>query len=173
MLELAQMKETMDTMEQERAEMVAEVEAQIEKALASMAVDMDESDYVSSRPNSRLSSTSKYSTKSRRKSDATNKTQPSRSNTMETTSVDSSTDREDLGLAPADESLEDAEVVEDDNEDVTIVAPSKKKRFSASELEMFQDSMNAVDEGISLKSDKIAQKVLEIEQKVRPPHDFQ
>ncbi|KAF8873029.1 hypothetical protein BD779DRAFT_1679434 [Infundibulicybe gibba] len=40
----------LEKMEPERAEMVAEVEAQIERALASMAVDIDNSDYGSSRP---------------------------------------------------------------------------------------------------------------------------
>ena len=50
--------EAMERMEQERAEMIAEVEAQIERALASMAVDMDDSDYGGSRPSSRLSSRS-------------------------------------------------------------------------------------------------------------------
>ena len=54
--ELEKMRDTMDTMEQERADMVAEVEAQIEKALASMAVDIEDSDeYDDSRPGSRMS----------------------------------------------------------------------------------------------------------------------
>jgi EEF1A N-terminal glycine/lysine methyltransferase len=39
------MRETMERMEEERAEMVTEVEAQIERALASMAVDVEEPDY--------------------------------------------------------------------------------------------------------------------------------
>jgi len=46
------------------------------------------------------------------------------------------------------------------------LVPSRKKRFSASDLDVPQDGMNAVDEGISRKSDKIAQKVLEIQQKL-------
>jgi nicotinamide N-methyltransferase len=52
------MRETMERMEEEHAEMVTEVEAQIKRALASMAVDVDESDYegdVASRPGSRMS----------------------------------------------------------------------------------------------------------------------
>ena len=48
----------MEFMEQERAEMVTEVEAQIEKALASMAMDIDDSDEYDSPPGSRLSSQS-------------------------------------------------------------------------------------------------------------------
>ena len=68
-VELERMKETMERMELERAEMIAEVEMQIERALASMAVDIDESDYSSSRPQSRLSNLS-GAPRSRRPSDA-------------------------------------------------------------------------------------------------------
>jgi nicotinamide N-methyltransferase len=42
---LARMRETMKRIDEERAEMVAEIEAQIERALASMAVDVEEPDY--------------------------------------------------------------------------------------------------------------------------------
>ena len=41
------MRTEMEKMEDERAQMIAEVEAQIEKALASMIVDLDDSDYDS------------------------------------------------------------------------------------------------------------------------------
>jgi hypothetical protein len=57
------------------------------------------------------------------------------------------------------------EVQEIPDEDVTIV----KKRFSAEGNGVdknHQDAMGAVDMGISEKSDKIAQKVLEIQRKV-------
>ena len=50
LVELQKMCETMEFMEQERAEMVTKVEAQIEKALASMAVDIDDSDEYDSWP---------------------------------------------------------------------------------------------------------------------------
>ena len=53
--------------------------------------------------------------------------------------------------------------VQEEEEEVT---PAKKKRFSATDVELPSDGMNAVDEGISMTSDKIAQKVLEIQQKV-------
>ncbi|KAG6911964.1 hypothetical protein DXG01_000212 [Tephrocybe rancida] len=158
-LELERMRETMEKMEQERAEMVAEVEAQIERALASMAVDIDESDYASSRPNSRLSSTSAPS-RSRRASDATTKTRMLRSFGTEETLAESYGEIEDQD--PLTTKVE-RETIPEADEDVT---PSKKKRFSASEVDMPQDGMSAVDEGISFKSDKIAQKVLEIEQKL-------
>jgi len=45
-------------------------------------------------------------------------------------------------------------------------SPTKKKRFSATQGELVQDGMMAVDEGISERSDRIAQKVLQIQQKV-------
>ncbi|KAG6857561.1 hypothetical protein H0H87_000160 [Tephrocybe sp. NHM501043] len=162
-LELERMRETMDKMEQERAEMVAEVEAQIERALASMAVDIDESDYASSRPNSRpnsrMSSTSGPS-RSRRPSDATTKTRLLRSFGTEETLAESYGEIEDEEI-PANTARK--ETIPEVDETVT---PSKKKRFSASEVDLPQDGMTAVDEGISLKSDNIAQKVLEIEQKL-------
>jgi len=58
LVELQKMCETMEFMEQERAEMVTKVEAQIEKALASMAVDIDDSDEYDSQPGSHFSSQS-------------------------------------------------------------------------------------------------------------------
>ncbi|KAI9572960.1 DENN domain-containing protein [Boletus coccyginus] len=126
LVELERMRETMERMEQERAEMVAEVEAQIERALASMAVDVDESDYggeLSSRPGSRMSARSVVS-------------KPERE-------TDTITEEEEAPLSP-----------------------TKKKRFSATQSEVVQDGMMAVDEGISERSDKIAQKVLQIQQKL-------
>ena len=58
LVELQKMRETMEFMEQERAEMVTKVEAQIEKALASMAMDIDDSDKYDLPPGSHLSSQS-------------------------------------------------------------------------------------------------------------------
>ncbi|KDN50242.1 hypothetical protein RSAG8_01578, partial [Rhizoctonia solani AG-8 WAC10335] len=61
--ELESMRQNMDEMERERAQMVAEVEVQIERALASMAFsDGDNySDYTNSRPGSAMSQTSQGS----------------------------------------------------------------------------------------------------------------
>jgi EEF1A N-terminal glycine/lysine methyltransferase len=58
LLELQRISETMEIMEQERVEMVAKVEAQIEKALASMAVDIDDPGEYNSQPGSCASSRS-------------------------------------------------------------------------------------------------------------------
>ena len=152
------MKDTMDKMEQERAEMVAEVEAQIERALASMAVDVDDSDYGGSRPHSRLSNIS--GSRSRRPSDAA-KSRHLRSFGTETTLTESYEDEKEAveELSATDKLDRENAIIEEEDEDITL---TRRKRFSASEM----DGMNAVDEGISQKSDKIAQKVLEIQQKV-------
>lgn len=155
--ELAQMKETMEKMEIERAEMVAEVEAQIERALASMAVDLEESDYTASRPQSRLSSTSGL--RSRRSSDAGTKVKVLRSFATDSTLAEKN--EEDV---EEKEEMGEKEPPENTQSDSSPLP--RKKRFSASDVDIPQDGMNAVDEGISLKSDKIAQKVLEIQQKV-------
>ncbi|CAE6413641.1 unnamed protein product [Rhizoctonia solani] len=63
LIELESMRQNMDEMERERAQMVAEVEAQIERALASMAFsDGDNySDYTHSRPGSAMSQVSQGS----------------------------------------------------------------------------------------------------------------
>ena len=163
------MRETMENMEQERAEMVAEVEAQIEKALASMAVDIDDSDEDYSRPGSRVSSPpirlsrpSSRTSRSRRTSDASTRKQL-RSFGTESTLVESYDQlREE---AQVKHELAKEEVIEE--EDEAPPSPTKKKRFSASGGEVQQDGMTAVDEGISERSDRIAQKVLQIQQKVR------
>ncbi|KAL9716244.1 hypothetical protein Ac2012v2_000690 [Leucoagaricus gongylophorus] len=153
--ELTRMKETMDKMEEERAAMVAEVEAQIERALASMAVDLEESDYAGSRPQSRLSSASGM-----RVSDAETRTKMLRSFATDSTLAEKLEESEMTSPQISEKELNTPEKTEE---------PSplpRKKRFSASELEVVQDGMNAVDEGISIQSDRIAQKVLEIQQKL-------
>lgn len=176
------MRQQMLVMEQERLEMVAEVEAQIERALLSMQVEMDdddESDY-DSRPNSRMSSASGARTPQtsgtrtphssgtrtphRKHSDASRK----RSYTTESTLVD----YDDI-VPIMDRPERPTNIVnvieEEDEPPISPISPSKKKRFSASEEpenNRHQDAMVAVDEGITEKSDRIAQKVLQIQKKV-------
>lgn len=176
-------------MEQERLEMVAEVEAQIERALASMQVEIlsEVSEYSDdSRPNSRMSdlptvprrpmSPGTPNSRSRRGSMTEKRL---RSYGTESTLVDYDDARHhvaDRSATVIEETEEDAEgegrkkrpsideVQEIPDEDVTIV----KKRFSAEGNgtdKHHQDAMGAVDMGISEKSDKIAQKVLEIQRK--------
>ena len=171
------MRETMETMEAERAEMVAEVEAQIEKALASMAVDVDESDYTDSRPGSRVSSRPGSRVSSR---DAAGRVKQLRSFGTESTLAESydghATDdvsaKTDLSKGAVIEEDEEEEEEDADGEgggDGDEGEPGMKKRFSAAPnpVETRDDGMMAaVDAGISERSDRIARKVLEIQQKV-------
>lgn len=160
------MKDAMDTMELERADMIAEVEAQIERALASMAVGVDDSDY-GSRPSSRLSNASS-APRSRRPSDA-GKSRHLRSFGTESTLAESYEGGELRGpiLAPTERANGTIQEDQEEDEDGTDTAEIKrKKRFSASEVDAPQDGMVAVDQGITEKSDKIAQKVFEIQAKV-------
>lgn len=173
LFELERMRDTMERMEQERAEMVAEVEAQIERALASMAVDIDvdESDYsgeLSPRPESRMSNSAKSAsgTRSRRTSDAVkndNSGSRLRSFGTESTLAESYERGMDDTLVAGKSERETDTITE---EEEAPVSPTKKKRFSATQNEVVQDGMMAVDEGISERSDKIALKVLQIQQKV-------
>jgi len=148
--------------------MVAEVEAQIEKALASMAVDIDDSDEYDSRPASRLSSNSggllsrpnSRTSRSRRTSDAAMRKQL-RSFGTDSTLVDSYDPLREEAQVKHELAKED--VIEEEDEGSSS---PMKKRFSASGGERQQDGMTAVDEGISERSDRIAQKVLQIQQKL-------
>ena len=174
LVELQKMRDTMENMEQERAEMVAEVEAQIEKALASMAVDIDDDDSDEdddSRPASRMSSSSvghpsrpnSRTSRSRRTSDAAMRKQL-RSFGTESTLVETyETMREE---AQGKLELAKEEVIEEEDEAPPPQSPTKTNRFSASGGDGQQDGMTAVDEGISERSDRIAAKVLQIQQKV-------
>ena len=169
------MRETMENMEQERAEMVAEVEAQIEKALASMAVDIDDSDEdededesrpasrSSSRPGSRMSRSNSRASRSRRASDAGSRMKQLRSFGTESTLVEPHDHVKEEPQAKLD--LTKGAVIEEEEENP--ISPTTTKRFSATGVEGQQDGMTAVDEGISERSDRIAQKVLQIQQKVR------
>lgn len=163
MEELEQMRSTMEKMEEERAEMIAEVEAQIERALVHMAVDVDvdadDSDYGGSRPSSRMSSRSAPSTY-RRPSDS--RSRPLRSFSTESTLAESFANGDDMVKT---ERVTNTVVEEEEPEEDEATKEKRKKRFSALEVDA-HDGMNAVDEGISQKSDKIAQKVLQIQRKV-------
>ncbi|KAH7883590.1 DENN domain-containing protein [Phlebopus sp. FC_14] len=167
LIELERMRETMERMEQERAEMVAEVEAQIERALASMAVDIDESDYggeLSSRPGSRMSASTRSASgmRSRTTSDAikggTRDDGASRLKSFgtESTLAESYEQGVDDTLVHGKPDRETDTIME---EEETLASPTRKKRFSATQTEIIQDGMMAVDEGISERSDRIAQKL--------------
>ncbi|KAH9849744.1 AEX-3 domain-containing protein [Lenzites betulinus] len=169
--ELEDMRTTMEKMEEERAEMIAEVEAQIERALAHMAVDVDDSDYGGSRPSSRMSSRSAPAPRRPLRSFGTESTlaeaysagdlreeftlKPERA----TGTLLEQPEEEERAAAATEGEREQREKEQDEKE-------KKKKRFSAADMDAQQDGMKAVDEGISQKSDKIAQKVLQIQRKL-------
>ena len=163
------MRATMEKMEEERAEMIAEVEAQIERALEHMAVDVDDSDYGGSRPSSRLSTRSAPSTSGgggyRFPGDT--RTRPLRSFSTESTLAESFAHGDDMIKTErvTGTVMEEEEEPESDEREKGM--EKKKKRFSAGADVEHHDGMKAVDEGISQKSDKIAQKVLQIQRKVR------
>ncbi|TRM66313.1 AEX-3 domain-containing protein [Schizophyllum amplum] len=165
MVELEQMRETMERMELERAEMVAEVEAQIERALASMAVDIDDSEYGSERTHSRLSSRPGSRMSSRAQSPLSPRSSGRHLRSFPTESTLAEHYGEGApeghnGVTPIKEDREE----EEDSGTHDEEAREKAKRFSATKDEL---GMQAVDEGIALKSEGIAKKVLEIQQKVR------
>ena len=160
------MRVQMEKMEEERAEMIAEVEAQIERALAHMAVDIDDSDYGGSRPSSRLSTRSAPSTTHRRGSDA--RSRPLRSFSTESTLAESFANGDDLiKTERVTGTVVEEEEEEQESDEHLRVTEKSKKRFSVGADAEQHDGMKAVDEGISQKSDKIAQKVLQIQRKVR------
>ena len=154
MAELEKMRFAMEKMEEERAQMVAEVEAQIERALASMAIDLDDtSDYESrdSRPTSPRPRTSGSKAGSRRSSNA--QSHALRSFSTESTPAESYEN----GVGRVDN-----EVIEEEDEPTSAT----RKRFSVSQPDQTNDTMGAVDEGISRTTDRIAEKVLQIQERV-------
>jgi EEF1A N-terminal glycine/lysine methyltransferase len=148
-------------MEAEQAAMVAEVEAQIERALQSMIMsesDPDDHDIEvivsphTSRPSSRRSSVTSGSGSRALRSFGTE-----------------STLAEDIE-AEAEPSVPEKQKqtqAEQNPEEKADAEPKKLKRFSATQHDAPGDGMNTVDENISERSDRISRKVLEIQQKVR------
>lgn len=171
-LELDRMKEEMEEMERERSQMIAEVEAQIERALVSIAFsDVGSEDGSSSRRESVSSSRPSSLAGSEH-------SQPLRSFGTATTLADDGLadshplgDESNLTIGPM------ATVKEVDDEDLLEPEPELEKekalpekvlhRFSATRHESHLDGLNAVDLGISERSDAVAQKMIQIQHKVR------
>jgi nicotinamide N-methyltransferase len=175
LVELEKMKANMEELERERALMIEEVEAQIERALASMTFSDGFSDVTGSRPGSAMSS---------RPPSAAGMTS-SRTlrsfGTATTLAEDAREDDEEQDMPEIDD--EDRTKVERSAEEPVVevkkvekseevlqqgdhaLTEAKLKRFSASKRES-EDGFGAVDQGISERSDLVAQKVLQIQQKV-------
>ena len=163
LVELERMREAMDKMEEERAQLVEEVEAQIERALASMsmAVEMGDSD-AESQPESQQSASSRPASRnetgSRRSSNASRSIPPRPFSTDSTLAETAETDEE------TRHSLDSTAFGEGDVEaSPTMVHSGHSIRSSTVDR---SSDMGAVDESIHQNTDKIAQKVLQIQQKV-------
>lgn len=214
LMELEDMKRNMEEMEQERSQMVAEVEAQIERALASMAFSDGDgySDY--SRPPSALSGVSgegshtghsgigmdhssigighsmngalrhaesgpalrsasaRSAGSGSMASDQMDGSSRLRSMTTATSIADDASDEvtrvgcELSGLKEEGGYVKEGPITMLHEEDPTLVMPiGTNQRFSASKHEGV-DGFGAVDHGISERSDVVAMKVQQIQQKV-------
>lgn len=172
MIELESMRMAMDNMEEERAQLVAEVELQIERALQSMTLSLADSDSeegaegseldeagtaAGSRPASKLGRRSRSSSNAVRMSPRTQ-------------SIDSATlaGTQD-GEGSIRHSLESS-ITEEDEEvsgNPSPPAVSTTTNIDAADpVDRTQDAMVAVDEGIHSNSDRIAQSVAQIQQKL-------
>lgn len=152
------MREAMDKMEEERAQLVEEVEAQIERALASMslAVEMGDSDAESQAESLRsMSSRPSSGVGSRRSSNAGHSIPPRPFSTDSTLAGTAETDEETRHSmdSSAFSEVEASPTVGHDEHP----RPGTVDRSS---------DMVAVDESIHQNTDRIAQKVMQIQQKV-------
>ncbi|KAH8120321.1 AEX-3 domain-containing protein [Phellopilus nigrolimitatus] len=171
MLELESMRQAMEKMEDERAQLVEEVEAQIERALASMSmsIEMSESEDGSQLDGSQLDDSQldgQQSESSRPPSDVGSRRS---SNAVGSPPRTFSTDSTLAGTAENDDmtrhSLESSAIAEEEEEEASPTVLNIDAS-GAPVGERSQDAMVAVDEGIHQNSDKIAQKVMQIQQKL-------
>jgi len=183
MIELERMREEMDEMERERSQMIAEVEAQIERALVSMAFSDNLSDGALSegagaslsRPNSALSSGGASSHNDRSHGHHLRSFATGTTLAENVDLVDSHPAGDELGarLSPT-MMMTVKEVDEEAAMDASRPAPSAAeplsekalRRFSATRRESHADSLRGVDYGIAERTDAVAQKMLQIQQKV-------
>jgi EEF1A N-terminal glycine/lysine methyltransferase len=163
LIELEQMREQMHTMELERADMIADVEAQIERALQNMAVGIDtqdEEDYESEA----ASSVNKGVTGGRRRRSSSALKSLGTDATLVEPTITVTDVKGDVIEERAEED-EEQRLAEEEEEGKKSKNKNKKNRWSAS-LRDGTDGMCAVDEGITEKSDGIAAKVLAIQHKL-------
>ncbi len=152
MVEMEHLREYIEKMEEERSQLVAEVEAQIERALANMAIPVEMSDSETEEGSQMLDSLPPT-----RPASSAGRSFARRSINTETTLADTGeTDEE------TRHSVESS-IPEIDERD----AVSETNHSQGTPADKANDTMDAVDEGIHQNSDKIAQKVFQIQQKVR------
>ena len=169
MIELERMREDMEEMERERSQMIAEVEAQIERALVSIAFSDNASDLGLSDPGTTSRPGSALSSRPSSRADG-EVSQNLRSFGTATTLADDGLadshpigDESNLTIGPM------STVKEVDEASDGVGEPLSEKalrRFSATRRESHLDGLNAVDNGISERSEAVAQKMLQIQAKV-------
>lgn len=171
------MRAAMDKMEEERAQLVEEVEAQIERALKSMSLSIDMSDSEGSNYNDGdadvdENNTAASSRSVSRLSDSTPSRPMTRAMSTDSATLAGTAENEDI-MRHSIESSAIAEAVDEEGEDEQPTereqAQSQTQRIDASSApngEQGEDAMGALDEGIHNNSDKIAQKVIQIQQKL-------
>jgi hypothetical protein len=181
MIELERMRQEMDEMERERSQMIAEVEAQIERALVSMAFSDNMSDAGiseggTSRPGSALSSHAS-SRPSSRTGGASYNTHLRSFGTATTLAPDDQlVESHPFGdeSGPSLHSPTIMTTVKEADEDVQPqprkvepLSENALRRWTSIKREPHNDGLTAIDVGISERSDAVAQKMLQIQQKVR------
>lgn len=183
MIELERMREEMDEMERERSQMIAEVEAQIEHALVSMAFSDNMSDAPLSegagaslsRPNSALSSAAASSRNDGSQGHHLRSFATGTTLAENVDLIDSHPAGEELGARLSPTMMTTVKEVDEETlPDASRRAPSAEplsekalRRFSATRRESHADSLRGVDYGIAERTDAVAQKMLQIQQKVR------
>jgi len=164
-------------MEEERELMVAEVEAQIERALASMLVDDEEGAMYrsQSRPTSRgsrmatpIAVRSRSAPGSRRASFTAADMAPPMMDSFAPGGIAEHTHVLRESRSMVEEAIEEErdEREKEEREKAAKDRKDQQKELSKKKSRNFED-MDPLDAGISEKSDRIAQKVLQIQQKVR------
>ena len=156
------MREAMEKMEEERAQLVAEVEAQIERALASMSMAIDVSDsedgsQAGSHRSVLADSRPASGPGSRRSSNAGQSFPPRSISTESTLAETAETDEE------TRHSVDSSVGVTEEDAPPRSITNVEAPRV----VERGNDAMSAVDEGIHQNTDNISKKVLQIQQKVR------
>ena len=165
-IELEKMRAAMEKMEEERAQLVEEVEAQIERALKSMSMSIEMSDSEGSNYDDEADVDADGKTASSSRPVSRLSDMPQSRPVTRAMSTDSATL---AGTAENDDiirhSIESSAIAEEEEEEQR--ADQRIDASNAPTGERADDAMIAVDEGIHQNSDKIAQKVLQIQQKVK------
>ena len=175
------MREEMEEMERERSQMIAEVETQIERALVSIAFSDGNSeglsDLVLSRPGSAMSSRRSDSRPSSRNGGAM-ETGSSQNHTLR--SFDTATTlAEEQAMALVDShprgdhsnvmigSILATKMTENDKRLPTSLSEIALRRFSGAKRDEPHDVLSRMDRSISERSDAVAQRMAQIQRKVR------